>query len=171
MTPEVPKIQGFMRDSCPMAMRRCPLPPPVSSPAPHRPPSPQQHLVTSVITHRPHSYIASSCLLPGSRPKTRQACVGHARPTASAGFLSVGSKPAARSDDCFAGALPLPRAMWWCRRRARALCLTLACDEERPGARSFLSQNLLISGQLLLSYLRVRSDRRTSRGINPMNPP
>ena len=178
MTPEVPKIQGFMRDSCPMAMRRCPLPPPVSSPTPHRPPSPQQHLVTSVITHRPHSY--SFFLSAAGQPSQNSPGVCGARQADGLGGL-LERREQARSAQrrllcgrlalavCHGGADGEPE-------RSASLWLATRSDQERaPSCHktylflvTFLSQNLLylwstvtflspkpteyfISGQQLLS--------------------
>ena len=45
----------------------------------------------------------------------------------TAGFLSVGSRPAARSDDCFAEALPLPLAISARSARSSAYALRATC--------------------------------------------
>ena len=77
-------------------------------------------------------------------------------PMASAGFLSVGRRPAARSDDYLAGALPLPRAMGApvescvCRRSQSALpSHFFGCDDD--GARESLRACWAIPTDTVLS--------------------
>ena len=137
MTPEVPKIQGFMRDSCPMAMRRCPLPPPVSSPTPHRPPSPQQHLVTSVITHRPHSY--SFFLSAAGQPSQNSPGVCGARQADGLGGLLERRKQARSA-----------QRRLLCGRLALAVCHGGADGEPERSASLWLA---------------TRSDQRTASGL------
>ena len=107
-----------------------------------------QHLVTS--THQPHSHGGPV----GTKPTIHLPWI--TSPMASAGFLSVGRRPAARSNDCLAGALPLPRAMGApvescvCRRSQSALpSHFFGCDDD--GARESLRACWAIPTDTVLS--------------------
>ena len=84
-----------------------------------------RHLPLNTWSHHTPASLTSHGGPVGTKPTIHLPWI--TSPMASAGFLSVGRRPAARSDDCLAGALPLPRAMGApvesrvCRRSQSAL--------------------------------------------------